>query len=70
MSDDIDYFTPQEYGTADFDGIYAMLQNEFDYIDGGGKDIGLGHSYFVGNSSIDGEKVKLDVMYTGRCFSM
>ena len=30
MSDDIDYFTPQEYGTADFDGIYAMLREEFD----------------------------------------
>lgn len=64
MSDDIDYFTPQEYGTADFDGIYAMLRQEFDYIYGGGKDIGFGHSYFVGNSSIDGEKVKLDIMYT------
>ena len=24
MSDDIDYFTPQKYGTADFDGIYSM----------------------------------------------
>ena len=64
MSHDIDYFTPQEYGTADFDGIYAMLRQEFDYIYGGGKDIGFGHSYFVGNSSIDGEKVKLDIMYT------
>ena len=64
MSDDIDYFTPQEYGTADFDGIYAMLREEFDYIYGGGRDVGFGHSYFVGNSSLDGEKVKLDVMYT------
>lgn len=64
MSDDIDYFTPQEYGTADFDGIYAMLRKEFDYIDGGGKNVGFGHSYFIGNSSVDGEKVKLDVMYT------
>ena len=64
MSDDIDYFTPQEYGTADFESIYAMLRKEFDYIDGGGKDIGFGHSYFVGNSFVDGEKVKLDVMYT------
>ena len=64
MSDDIDYFTPLEYGAADFDAIYAMLRKEFDYIDGGGKDVGFGHSYFVGNSSLDGEKVKLDVMYT------
>ena len=64
MSDDIDYFTPQEYGTADFDGIQAKLRNEFDYIYGGGRDIGFGHSYFVGNSSLDGDKVKLDIMYT------
>ena len=38
MSDDIGYFTPQEYGTADFDGIYAMLREEFDYIYGGVQD--------------------------------
>lgn len=64
MSDDIDYFTPVEYGTADFESIYGMLRKEFDYIDGCGRCIGFGNSYFVGNSFADGEKVKLDIMYT------
>lgn len=64
MSDDIDYFTPQEYGTADFDSINKMLRSEFEYMDGGGKNIGFGNTYFVGNSSADGERVKIDIMYT------
>lgn len=64
MSDDIDYFTAVEYGTADFSAIYKMLRQEFDYIDGEGKNVGFGNSYFVGNSSADGDKVKLDIMYT------
>ena len=64
MSDDIDFFTSQEYGTVDFEAIYHMLRQEFDYIDGSGVNIGFGNSYIVGNSSNDGEKVKLDVMYT------
>lgn len=64
MSDDIDFFTPQEYGTVDFESMFLMLRNEFDYIDGHGSNIGLGNSYYVGNTSNDGDKVKLDLMYT------
>lgn len=64
MSDDIDYFTPQEYGTVDFESMYLMLRNEFDYIDGHGSNIGFGNSYYIGNTSNDGAKVKLDLMYT------
>ena len=64
MSDDIDYFTPQEYGTVNFESIYKMLRAEFDYIDGHGSNIGFGNSYYVGNTSNDGDKVKLDLMYT------
>lgn len=64
MSDDIDYFTPQEYGTVDFESMYLMLRNEFDYIDGYGSNIGFGNSYYIGNTSNDGDKVKLDLMYT------
>lgn len=64
MSDDIDYFTPQEYGTADFDSINKMLRDEFDYMDGGGMNVGFGNTYYVGNTSEDGHKVKLDLMYT------
>ncbi len=64
MSDDIDFFTPQEYGTVDFEEIYRMLRDEFDYIDGHGSNIGFGNSYYIGNTSNDGDKVKLDLMYT------
>ena len=64
MSDDIDYFTPQEYGTVDFESMYLMLRNEFDYIDAHGSNIGFGNSYYIGNTSNDGDKVKLDLMYT------
>lgn len=64
MSDDIDYFTPQEYGTVDFESMYLMLRNEFDYIDGYGSNIGFGNSYYIGNTSNDGDKFKLDLMYT------
>lgn len=46
MSDDIDYFTPQEYGTVDFESMYLMLRNEFDYIDAHGSNIGFGNSYY------------------------
>ena len=63
MSDDIDFFTPQEYGTVDFEGIYKMLRDEFDYIDDHGANIGFGNSYYIGNTSNDGDKVKLELMY-------
>ena len=64
MSDDIDYFTAQEYGTVNFESLYKMLRAEFDYIDGHGSNIGFGNSYYVGNTSNDGDKIKLDLMYT------
>lgn len=60
---DIDLFTDAEYGTIDFDSIDKFLRNQFPYVDTSGVEIvGMGRSYFVGNSEL--HAVKLDLFYS------
>ena len=63
MSIDIDLFTDADYDSIDFEAIDTYLRQNFAYVDT--KDfgvIGMGKSYFIGNSAI--ESVKLDLYYT------
>ncbi len=62
---DIDLFTDAPYDSIDFGAIYTFLCNEFSYVDTiDYKVIGLGKSYFIGNSEED--CVKLDLFYTDK----
>jgi len=63
MSIDIDLFTDAEYDSVDFEAIDTYLRNTFDYVDANDFGvIGMGKSYFIGNSA--DESVKLDLYYT------
>src|SRR5690606_19383859 len=63
MSIDIDLFTDSDYNSVDFKAIDAYLRNHFDYVDTNDFGIiGMGKSYFVGNSA--DESIKLDLYYT------
>ncbi|MEP1489747.1 MAG: nucleotidyl transferase AbiEii/AbiGii toxin family protein [Algibacter sp.] len=60
---DIDLFTDAPYGGIDFDNLESILINTFPYVDSSSVGIiGMGKSYFVGNS--ENELVKLDLFYT------
>lgn len=60
---DIDMFTDSEYGTIDFDSIDTFLRKQFPYVDTSNtKIVGMGRSYFVGNS--ERQAVKLDLFYS------
>jgi len=60
---DIDLFTDAAYDSIDFDTIDSYLRRTFSYVsDAGTGKVGLGTSYFVGNSQDD--SVKLDLYYT------
>lgn len=62
---DIDLFTDAPYDSIDFGAIYTFLCNEFSYVDTIDYNvIGLGKSYFIGNSEED--CVKLDLSYTDK----
>ena len=62
MSVDIDLFTDSTYDSIDFTAIDKYLRQTFPYITipVGGL-LGVGHSYFVGNTETDA--VKLDIYY-------
>jgi hypothetical protein len=63
ISVDIDLFTDAQYGTIDFDAIDQYLKSTFSYVDTPVSGIvGIGVSYFIGNSKI--ESIKLDLYYT------
>lgn len=63
LSVDIDLFTDAEYGTIDFLAITNFLEKTYGYVDSSKDDIiGLGKSYFVGNTK--DECIKLDVYYS------
>jgi len=64
-SADIDLFTDSEYDSIDFDAIDHYVHHQYKYVDTGDyKLIGMGKSYFVGNSRED--CIKLDLCYTDR----
>ena len=63
MSEDIDLFTDAPYDSIDFAAIDIYLKNTFPYTDTSNTGlIGMGTSYFIGNSKDDA--VKLDLYYT------
>lgn len=62
---DIDLFSDAPYDSIDFGAIYAFLCNTFSYLDTNDyKVVGLGKSYYIGNSEKD--CVKLDLFYTDK----
>ena len=63
MSDDIDLFTDQPYGSVDFEAMDKWLRETFAYVSDIGKGpVGMGVSYLVGEHQDD--TVKLDLYYT------
>jgi len=63
MSDDIDLFTDAPYDSIDFAAIDGYLKAGFPYVDTSKIGlIGMGTSYYIGNS--DQDAVKLDLFYT------
>jgi len=62
---DIDLFSDAPYDSIDFGAINAFLCNTFSYVDTNDyKAVGLGKSYYIGNSEED--CVKLDLFYTDK----
>lgn len=60
---DIDLFTDAPYDSIDFDAIEQFLKDNYAYVDSNNiGPVGMGRSYYVGNSAND--SVKLDVFYT------
>jgi hypothetical protein len=60
---DIDLFTDAPYDSIDFDTIEQFLRDNYTYVDSNNASpVGMGRSYYVGNSKDD--SVKLDVFYT------
>jgi hypothetical protein len=60
---DIDMFSDLGYGDIDFEEIGTHLKNNFDYVDSLDTAIvGMGKSYFIGDSAND--CIKLDLYYT------
>lgn len=63
QSVDIDLFSDLGYGDIDFDAIDAHLKNSYSYVDSlDTAIIGIGKSYFIGESAND--CIKLDLYYT------
>lgn len=65
ISVDLDLFTDEEYGSVDFGAIDKYLQSAFPYVDmmDYGQ-VGMGKSYYVGESSSN--CIKLDLYYTDK----
>ncbi len=62
---DIDLLSDAPHDSIDFGAIYAFLSNTFSYVDTNDyKVVGLGNSYYIGNSKED--CVKLDLFYTDK----
>lgn len=60
---DIDLFTDVEYGSLNFTALEARLNETFPYVATSSIEfVGMGKSYFIGNSEM--EAVKLDLFYT------
>lgn len=59
---DIDLFTDTPYGEINFDTIDRYLKDKFEYVDSPDVPVGMGKSYFIGNSVED--CIKLDLFYT------
>ena len=60
MSVDIDLFSDAEYGSLNFKTIDDYLQSHYSYVDSMDiNPIGMGKSYYVGNSS--DHSIKLDL---------
>lgn len=60
---DIDMFSDASYGDIDFAAITAHLKNNFNYVDSlDTAIIGMGKSYFIGDSA--NNCIKLDLYYT------
>ena len=60
---DIDLFSDAPYGSIDFEAIHVFLCDTFSYVDKNDyKAVGLGASYYIGNSEDD--CLKLDLFYT------
>ncbi len=65
ISVDIDLFSDLDYGAIDFNQIDSYLEQNFSYVDSSKIDvIGMGKSYFIGDS--ENECIKLDVYYTDK----
>ncbi|NDV93312.1 nucleotidyl transferase AbiEii/AbiGii toxin family protein [Dysgonomonas sp. 521] len=64
LSVDIDLFTDSEYRSLDFASLENYLRSQFSYYDCNDKGsiVGMGRSYYIGNSKDD--YVKVDLMYT------
>ena len=64
LSIDIDLFSDSEYRSLDFSSFERYLYSQFSYYDCNDKGsiIGMGRSYYIGNSEED--SVKVDLMYT------
>jgi predicted nucleotidyltransferase component of viral defense system len=63
LSVDIDLFTDAEYGTVNFDEIDDCLKTKYQYVSSLNiQPLGMGKSYFIGNSQND--CIKLDLYYT------
>ena len=62
-SDDIDLFTDNEYMSIDFDLIDNWLRDNYTYVESNNiKPVGMGKSFFVGESKE--ECIKMDLFYT------
>lgn len=59
---DIDLFSDAPYGSIDFGKIESILRVTFPYFSSSSELVGLGKSYFIGNTEDD--LVKLDLFYT------
>jgi len=59
---DIDLFSDAPYGSIDFRKIESILRVTFPYFSSSSELVGLGKSYFIGNTEDD--LVKLDLFYT------
>lgn len=64
LSVDIDLFTDSDYGSLDFASYENYLRSHFPYYDCNDKGsiVGMGRSYYIGNSKDD--YIKVDLMYT------
>ena len=63
MSDDIDLFTDDSYGSINFKQIDNFLRKTFPYVsDLGQGPVGMGESYLIGHHK--NETVKLDIYYS------
>src|SRR5690348_9465418 len=59
---DIDLFTDAEYGSIDFTSIDHFFSKHYAYVDTNNVGIiGMGKSYYVGNSADDA--IKIDIYY-------